>query len=500
MTNCATHGELLASIDLPAETAQPEKLVDVPGEFWIAIENASQTTLVASRNGTRQCFYTESGGRLFYGASVADVVDSARLAWRWNWRAVAALSYFGHTLGNDTLHESVHRLGPGEVVTSAAGKLTKQTVPPPRGEQYRNPQAAAVDALVAFVKLHGDGATLPLSAGFDSRLLLAAFLAAGHKPEIFVMGNEAATDARIATAIARDLGLSISVVGLPVADYVNERDTITRVTSGTKTPDNWHTYVGTKHARIDSGGTIFPGANGEYARTFYFDRGWLFHAANVVSPVSIGKLWRAKLKRHAELPPGSNRALAEYFEPGGWQIFEWLMKHYGPGDSLGSVMARFYLRERVRTFIANGLALYDCFARLRLPFLDAAWINAAGQLPSRDKLHSNWHRYAISRLCPKLLDYPTDETSRTMGAPVPLPTRVGLSGKRPTVSYAPNLLKNPEFRDVLRNSLDSIGDVVDVAAARAMVDAGTNSRSIAFLGSLAFWRDYLQRRLQRHGC
>lgn len=64
-----------------------------------------------------------------------------------------------------------------------------------------------------------------LSGGFDSRLILAGSLASGVAPDLFVYGHSGAADVGVAQAVAKHLGLGLTVVdkqdrarGLPPAD------------------------------------------------------------------------------------------------------------------------------------------------------------------------------------------------------------------------------------------------------------------------------------------
>ncbi|WP_329743209.1 asparagine synthase C-terminal domain-containing protein [Dyella sp. A6] len=51
-----------------------------------------------------------------------------------------------------------------------------------------------------------------LSGGFDSRLILAGLLAAGHRPELFVYGDAGADDIRIASIVAEQAGIDLDVI------------------------------------------------------------------------------------------------------------------------------------------------------------------------------------------------------------------------------------------------------------------------------------------------
>jgi hypothetical protein len=68
----------------------------------------------------------------------------------------------------------------------------------------------------------------------------------------------------------------------------------------------------------------------------------------------------------------------------------------------------------VRHFIGNGLALYQAALPTRSPFLDASFVRLGAGLPRRWKLSNRFHRRLIARFCPRLLDFPTDDTGTSM--------------------------------------------------------------------------------------
>jgi len=74
----------------------------------------------------------------------------------------------------------------------------------------------------------------------------------------------------------------------------------------------------------------------------------------------------------------------------------------------------FYACHRMRHFIGNRLALYHAAIPTRSPFLDASFVRMGAGLSRRWKLSSRFHRHLIARFCPRLLDFPTDDTITSM--------------------------------------------------------------------------------------
>ncbi len=477
----------------------PAAVIDWPGEFSIAWQEGPGTKLLCSRNGLSQLFYCCTPQRLYFGGSVLEVVRKARLAWEWNWRSLACLAYFGHTVGDDTLHARVRRVGAGQIVGWRGGELSKTTLAAPQTGS-RDALVTAAEALCRFVETHGsDDAVLSMSAGFDSRVLLACFLECGIRPRLLVMGREDATDARVAETIAFTFALPLQIVDVPASDYFRCRQRIVSLTSGTKTWDHWHTYVYGQRAGLTRDDKLFIGSNGEFARSYYFDRGLPSLAASGMGSVAGQLFWGAKLRRRAPLPSAADGLASEldyWFHDGKKELLAAITKGYDL--PFAEALDEFYLRERVRSFISNGLALVSDVCRPRTPFLDSEWINAVRQLPRRFRLADRWHRLALETLCPTLLNFPIDDTTRPMGSRPRIRNWLGGAGHGPTTHYVDydSLFRSRDFLDYLFKTIGLIETVIEPEKARHWIrkclsfsDRQATTRSLAYLATLVSWME-----------
>ena len=409
------YGEILEETgDLRSQLRwNPAAIIDWPGEFSIAWQEGPGTKLLCSRNGVSQLFYCCTPQGLYFGGSVLEVVREAELAWEWNWRSLACLAYFGHTVGDDTLHARVRRVGAGQVVSWRGGELSKTTLAPPKAVSGDAPARAAA-ALCRFVETQGsDDAVLSMSAGFDSRVLLACFLECGIRPRLLVIGREGATDAQVVRRIAFTLGLRVQMVDVPASDYLCYRRRIVSLTSGTETWDHWHTYIYGQRAGLTLDDKLFIGSNGKFARSYFFDCDLPSLAAAGLGFFARQLFWSAKLQHRVPLPSAAEGLASEldyWFHDGREELLAAITKGYDL--PFAEALDEFYLRERVRSFISNGLALVSDVCRPRTPFLDSDWINAVRQLPRQFRLGSRWHRLVLKTLCPTLLNFPAADTTR----------------------------------------------------------------------------------------
>ena len=448
-----------------------DPVASIPGDFVFRESGPGDDEVVASSAVSALPYFhsTRADGRLVHGPGFFDVAARSGRKWKWNDRAVACLGLVGHTVGEDTLHADVRRLAPDTVLrirngrsAFAPGDFWTRVFSAPR----RKPREPVEEAVEAFQSALADvlepSPFLSLSAGFDSRLLLAGMLREGVRPVCVTTGAPESTDVVVANDIARRFHLEHRVVELKPEEYLSRASEIVRITGGTKTAAHWHTYLYLLGANLPAGATHYAGANGEFARTYYLDKGIVARLANR-APESLLRAFMA-LKF---LDRGESRRLKSLLlgrgdrpeAPSAPALGRFLADFARPGRRFLERLDGFYATQRVRHFIGNGLALYNAVAPTRSPFLDARWLGSAARLPRKWKLGSRWHREAIFRLCPELLDFPvTAGAARMSRRP---PSFYWL--RRPRgIGYSPfrAVIENPGVREMVRDSsaLDRFAD------------------------------------------
>jgi asparagine synthase (glutamine-hydrolysing) len=458
-----------------------ESLTELEGEYVLVIEGENERWLVSSARGFEPYFYAERGGNLFHGLTVGQVIASSGLAWSWNPRAVADFLRLDHLVGDASLHPEVRRLPAATVLHHRTGRRATLAVRP-WSELHReagpDPQRA-LDALLSSVARWLDGDTaLAMSSGFDSRLLLAACLRLGHRPELLVMGEDDSTDVLVSRAIARSFGLPLRSVKLDLSSFVDHAPRIVELTSGTKSALHWHSYVFPLRAGLPRGRTVLVGTNGEWARSDYLNLGLLSRSVDVVArPPLAAAAHRAywSLKPRAPLRPEEIRDLspelrAELALPR--REVAARLAALCQGDTFLGGLDRFFTGERVRNFHSNGLRLYGAHVSPRMPFLSRDWMTAVAALPRRWKLGSAWHRWAIQRLAPRLLDFPEGARS-----PRTSPTPPLLYWAPPPLVPAPvpyadydRILRRPELLDLLAAQARSMTEQIPSSVVMRIVE------------------------------
>ena len=386
----------------------PSALSDLEGEYVVVVESAAGgTTLIGSRHGVMQYYYALCDGRFFHGDTVAGVVRQAGFGWSWNWVALGDLLSVGNLLENETLHPRVHRVPAGGIVHFRAGRLscTAGRKGPDPGPVAAGPEEA-LDAFNAEVRRWmTPRSAVSISGGLDSRAILSAFVQAGASPRLLVMGFDDSTDVVAARTIAERLRLDLVRVELGLPDYLEHASSIAWLSNGTALAHDWHSYIYLRKSGLPSDTDMFLGSNGEFARSFGCDREGPARVAQALAPASVPLVWRLRMSRAAVLAPAELASL----HPG-------LAAELGPGGrarrasrlaglshrSILPGLSRYYLEQRVRHAMGNGVKLCQASMACRLPFLGSRWVGAASRMGQEWKFASRWHRHAIGRNCPAL--------------------------------------------------------------------------------------------------
>lgn len=391
-----------------------ESIDSFPGDFVVYDPSPESGFAISSLVSALPFYWAVSEDqRLVLGDNVFDVARRAGIPWRWNLRAVRSLAICGHTLNEDTLCLGVRRLAPRTYLKAESGSIRCNRLPIAPMEWDKDDDINdALLALQASFREAVEGAAevhLSLSAGYDSRLLLALCLDAGITPNVSVMGYEDSTDVIVARKLCERAGLRLTVVELDEQDYLKMGATISDATSGVKTAANWHTFLYHK-GKDFSQGVHLVGSNGEFARSFFFDIPRLNRFVDAAPPQMLKAYWAArygrrfvKFSRHNPFLRWSNMgsplALAgkAVVQPG------WAPHNFS------SALDAYYTGQRVRHFIGAGLACYAYHGSPRVPFLHAGWIRVAARLNRKHKRSDSYHRYCTARLAPALAELPYNQ-------------------------------------------------------------------------------------------
>lgn len=477
-----TRDEIAAAFD----KNRLEDLLHLEGEYIVVIEGENRTAIISSYYGVRQYFYAHIGSNFYHGETVFEVLQKSGLKWKYNFSALADLACLQHVLEDDTLHPEIRRVPPATVLVHSNGTLTRKSLS--WAEIHARGKSTPEEALERFNsscrRWVGDVNVLSMSGGFDSRVILSALLRLGVEPLLLSMGFEDTTDVVISRKIAQFFGLSLETVSVDLDDYFASGLEIVKLTGGTKTAENWHSYIYPRKSHFPLGCNFFVGSNGEFARSIQTDYGAMGSIANLFPSLAVPWCWRLKLKtivrkeqrpfRDAELA-GMREELRNELGPSGYQRRVAKLTALCHNAFLEG-FDRFFLEQTVRTFISNGLKLHSGRFSWRAPFIDRDWVESVMNLPQKFKSGSSWHRFAIAQNEPRLLDFPFEKEMR----------------KRVHYARYPEWFADKQTVDFIHSNAGMLEDVLAAKVVRSILEEHvklrSRTRTLSFLFSQIFWR------------
>ena len=478
----------------------PDALRDLRGEYTLIIENSDECFIITSPVGAINYFYTLQDEKFFHSDKVADILRESRLDWKWDWQALGDLCGLENLTDNATLYKDIRKVPAGCVLHFRDGRIDlKSSLYINSIKRQRSDPDAALRALneeAAFWA--GDTPYLSLSGGFDSRLILSSLMKQGIKPHLITAGSDNCSDVQVTRKIASALGLKHDVISITLQELMANSAAIATLTNGTKTAWHWNTYIYPLKANIAKSHTYFVGTLGEFARSYYFDRGCLGQIADMFGEHSLLLFWKLRLNRHRTFYDNELEGLAPEFsaelDPAGTENRAKRLTSLCHRRFL-SGLARFYFEQRVPNFYANGIKLYQASSNWKSPYHSRKWIDAIWNLDNGWKLGSNWHRYAIRKNFPKLLDF-TEENGFVPGK---------MLSKAPPLYWTPFMRRTPyvtydlsatwyrdeKMQEFMRENVGLVSDIIDRKTATSIIEAHRSgidrTRTIAFLLAMIHW-------------
>lgn len=390
-----------------------ESIQKMKGEFTIIHRKNKEVCIITSLIGGMQYFYFYDGIRFSHGEHIVDIILELDLAWEWDWESIGDLCEQENLTNNRTIHKRIRRV-PAGAILEYKSILRMQTINLINTMLMgREDPIGAIDILNAeTLRSAGNNPVLSLSGGFDSRLILSSMLKQGIYPKVLTLGNEDNSDMEVARMIIKRFSLQHITVNLSIEDLLDNGEHIAKITNGSKPACHWHTYLYPKKAGMNKNHTFFVGTLGEFARSYYVDKG-LLSLLNEGFPESAKKrFWELKLLRHRTFFDHERRymceSLSEQISPNGIKKRALRNANLSGGEFL-SGFTRYYLEQRVPHFYANGISMYNDSTLWRSPFHNIDWLRKIWCLSDNWKLGSNWHRLAIKRNYPELLGFPEEK-------------------------------------------------------------------------------------------
>lgn len=460
------------------------------GEFIIVIKYAADTIIVTSHNGIIPYYFCfNSRQSLIHGETIKDVSVKSRLPWKWNVAAFADYIALDHVLNSETMHPNIRRTPRNSTVSVVDGRFSVTDGPPKEGKSSGDPFEESVRELQREVLACWENNTiLCLTGGFDSRLLLAVLLAEGIQPPLLVTGQEGSFDLRVACEIATHFNLPIYRTEVGLTDFLEYAGEIVEKTDGLLPMAHW---PGVLLAKRSQNQKLILGFNGEFARSYYHDRG----LASLLNQSSATRLTWNRYWLHRFYQPFSSNDLncicPDLAEQFGAEANEGRIARLEVSTGCrGMKFDQVFLNQYSRNKTGKDLAAISFFAQWRAPFFSKVWMELVQRLPRVLKLGSWYHRKAIFRLIPGLLNFPEERrplmaTSRWPGWGYWL-----TSTSRMTVNhfFDQSIYEDRNLLDFAASCLTSLSDLIDIRLLNALRYRKSDRRLFFQLASLALWK------------
>lgn len=417
------------------------------GRSWICLfKQTNQLYGGVDKLGLFPIFHSQHGSKHLLCSSRQNMAKRLGEQCQVNPQGLIQLLAYGQMFNETSLLSGVQQLKAGRIFKINEVNGYGQTEP--KNLNLLNHSATtlnnAVDAFHNAVGLcfkNSDQPIISLSAGLDSRLILAAALSNGVRPICLGYGDHRSSDMIIASEIAKKFNLPFFKADLnSQSDYWGAAQRIAREGGGEVPIQHGHALLDEKLLSLTQGRSIITGTGGEFYRAFYYDRGMpgyglfgsqllrerLSPRANRYIVQEFGKLSTPFFNAFPALQPEMEMMLSNILQP-----------YESETGSAADYMDRVYLGERVSRMVVAGQQLLDRYYDRCHPFLEPQVVHEVGNLPVSYKLGSTFHRKAIEILSPELADIHWDKTNR--------PLRLGLNWKERYPALASKLGFQPSW-------------------------------------------------------
>jgi len=479
-------------------------LVTAEGNFTLAATQNDQTWLVASQYSLFGYHFVHHGGQFVHDRSLLEVVRRSGIGWKWNISALADLCELQHLLEDDTLHADVQRVPRAAVVHFDGRQVHVHRFAD--DQLQKQGDGSDADALEAFneeINFWDDSPAplLSMSGGFDARVMLSSLLRSGRRPQLLVMGSDESTDVAITRAIAQRFSLPLTQIPIEADNYLPHGSEIMQQCDGAQPAAHWHAYIYLAKSGL-AGRKVLIGTNGELARTFFLDKGGLAVAADLAGRRLLPEFWRRRLSRQPVFRESEGAQLDSALSDALWQSHRAqrldrvvaLCRGRRFLDSLDA----FYLQQRVRRFISNGVRLAAAQFEPVLPFMSRRWIAAVNALPRREKMGCAWHRMAIQQNCAELLEFPEPGRSPRMSPRPPPLYWVKRKGRPAVISYNAfdSFSRSDDAKEYLCSRRELLDEIIEPRLVETIAEehqsSGQRRAAVSLLLSLIVWAEQVR--------
>lgn len=403
-----------------------EGLAKLNGAFVVAIWDARARELVLfnDRLGLFPLYYTETSAGLLFASGVRALLADPAVDRTVDPVAIGQFVVYDHLLDDRTLLKGSRLLPQGAVLTYRDGRSTigrYWTLQYP--ELYEpQPEAAYIEQFIhvlrqAVKRQHPGGlsATMLLSGGLDSRLLLALIGEMNAGVSSLTFGIPGCDDARVAAEVASVVGVPHRFVELKPDWLLTHAEEAVRVTDGMGNVINMHALA---PSAASGAQVLFKGFLGDALLGFALKRSmWGDYSREASYQVHLGAH-----REHGVInyeAPMLARLFTDSFQKqvgdSTWRTYQHGMDRAGVAQ-LGNQRLYFDLTQRVPRMTLNGVEVARRQGIVRLPFGDNDLLDFALTVPPGLLFERHLPKAALITHFPTLARVPIAGTGRPLAA------------------------------------------------------------------------------------
>ncbi|BCN23017.1 asparagine synthase C-terminal domain-containing protein [Vibrio alfacsensis] len=388
----------------------------IRGMFSLIINHDNKLYLISDNIRTFPLFYTKVGNEWHVSDKVSNLVSLSNA--NISESSKQAFLSTGYTLGCQTIFDEIYQVQAAEVVELNCSGIAESAEywnyrsVDILNDDFYNLQARGIELVEQAVKrviksLNGRQAVIPLSGGYDSRLILTLLKHFNYTNVIcFTYGSPKSKELSVATSVAEKLGFTCHVIKY-TKSFVNDNLNVNSLKeymkfafNGTSVP-HLQDYLAVSYLQsknlIDSDGVFIPGHSGD-----------IFSGTHIIGNVKENT-------ERAKVELGLKHKHFRLVEYTGALDFP-----YYDSDNLAySNMEAWSWKERQSKFIVNSIRTYEYFGyEARIPLWDLDLANFFRNVPLKYKNRRNLNTYSIESnlydsICHKLFhEYGVDNFVR----------------------------------------------------------------------------------------
>jgi asparagine synthase (glutamine-hydrolysing) len=375
-----------------------EFLSCIRGHYSLIIHNDDAMISVVDKVGTIPLFYSEKKKILTVSNSATAIKDNLSLnESNFDSSSILEISMSGYTIGNKTLYHDMKQLTAGECIFSYNNCFKKQyyhTYSPWKVDirSRASLKNELTDVLLDIMNklalsVKGKSVIVPLSAGYDSRLIVSGLKEVGVEDVLCISyGKENSFEVLAAKDIAKKLGYSFKHVDYG-SDYIRSyynsnkynkfRNFFNRYNSIEFTQDMSAISLMHANSELDSNTIIINGMSGDYISGGHISH--KFHNPNILE-LDKGDLFDVVMEEYVKKQYGlwggmisnnKNEIIGNMFDFLGSRIPD-----FHKVDNIYAIFEFLEFYGRQSKFVVKGQEVYDYHGcGWRLPLWDPVFID-----------------------------------------------------------------------------------------------------------------------------